>query len=314
MVWVWCGRTLNVNDALLENVLKGLWVLELLLDLGNDGLRKLLLLALLNLSLVTHPRVENALGLSGKGGGLLQLENLGLNLGSLLRRVSNLHRRQSIYKTHLGNLEKRPGDVDDTSHLLDVLDAGVDGLGVVGASRVQDITDLADLSLGPSGVCWSKVLANSEEDGEERETHDGLLVDDIVLVAESEDGRAGSGREDGGLGDQGVAWKRIENRLGLLLWLLSGDARVVSGGAGQSRKGSNRCGWSETCGPCVAVSTSPPKASIDSSSIARDWDYIPRAVFATRDAIVMRGGMMQSLWSCREEREPTLKLPRFGSE
>lgn len=229
MIGAWRGRTLNVKDALLENVLKGLGVLELLLDLGNDGLRKLLLLALLDLSLVTHPRVENALGLSGKGGGLLQLENLGLNLGSLLFRVSNPHIRQSIYVTHLGNLEKRLGDVDDTSHLLDVLDAGVDGLGVVGASRVQDVADLADLSLGPSGVCWSKVLANSEEDGEKRETDDGLLVDDIVLVAESEDGRAGTGREDGGLGDQGVAWKGIEDRLGLLLWLLSGDAGVVAG-------------------------------------------------------------------------------------
>lgn len=271
-------------------------------------------MALLDLSLVTHPRVEDALGLSGKGGGLLELENLGLDLGSLLFRVSNLHKRQSIYKTHLGDLEKRLGDVDDTAHLLNVLDAGVDGLGVVGAGRVQDIADLADLSLGPSGVCWSKVLANSEEDGEERETDDGLLVDDIVLVAESEDGRASSGGEDGGLGDQGVAWKGIEDRLGLLLWLLSGDAGVVSGGAGQSWESPNRSGWTETCGPCfVAVSTSPT-ASIDQSPIARDWDYIPRAVFATRDAIVMRGGMMQSLWSCREEREPTLKLPRFGSE
>lgn len=228
MVRVWYERTLNVSDALLENVLKGLGVLKLLLDLGNDGLRKLLLLALLDLSLVTHPRVEDVLGLSGKGGGLLKLENLGLDLGSLLRRVSNPHTQQSICIAHLGNLEKRLGDVDDTSHLLDVLDAGVDGLSVVRASRVQDVADLADLSLGPSGVCWSKVLANSEEDGEERESHDGLLVDDIVLVAESEDGRAGTGGEDGGLRDEGVAWKRIEDRLGLLLWVLSGDAGVVT--------------------------------------------------------------------------------------
>jgi hypothetical protein len=93
---VWCGRTLDISHALLENLLKCLRVLKLLQDLGNDRLRKLLLLALLDMSLVTHPRVKDILSLSGKSSGLLQLENLGLNLGSLLRRVSNQHTSSAI--------------------------------------------------------------------------------------------------------------------------------------------------------------------------------------------------------------------------
>lgn len=78
------GLTLNLGHALLENLLQGLGVLQLLLDLGNNRLGKLLLLALLDLTLITNPRVENGLGLSGKGGLLLELVSLSLKLGSLL--------------------------------------------------------------------------------------------------------------------------------------------------------------------------------------------------------------------------------------
>lgn len=47
--------TLNVSNALLKDLVKGLGVLELLLDLGNDALGKLLLLADLDLALVADP-------------------------------------------------------------------------------------------------------------------------------------------------------------------------------------------------------------------------------------------------------------------
>jgi hypothetical protein len=81
---VGCQRTLNISNTLLEDLLKNLGVLELLLDLGDDGLGKLLLLALLDLALVADPGVEDSLGLSSDGGLLLELESLGLELGSLL--------------------------------------------------------------------------------------------------------------------------------------------------------------------------------------------------------------------------------------
>lgn len=81
---VWGQRTLNISNTLLEDLLENLGVLELLLDLGDDGFGKLLLLALLNLALVADPGVEDSLGLSGDGGLLLELESLGLEPGSLL--------------------------------------------------------------------------------------------------------------------------------------------------------------------------------------------------------------------------------------
>ena len=83
-------RTLNISDALVEDRLEGLGALELLLDLGDDGLGELALLPLLDLALVADPRVKDRLGLGGDGGLLLELESLGLELGSLLLGVSRL--------------------------------------------------------------------------------------------------------------------------------------------------------------------------------------------------------------------------------
>ena len=79
--------TLNVSNALLEDLVEDLGVLELLLDLGNDALGKLLLLALLDLALVADPGVKDGLGLGGEGSLLLHLVSLGLELGGLLFRM-----------------------------------------------------------------------------------------------------------------------------------------------------------------------------------------------------------------------------------
>lgn len=59
------------------------------MDLGNNGLGKLLLLALLDLVLVTHPRLEDRLGLISEGSALLELVGLGLELGGFLKRIVN---------------------------------------------------------------------------------------------------------------------------------------------------------------------------------------------------------------------------------
>lgn len=76
--------TLNISNALLEDLLQNLGVLELLLDLANDGLGKLTLLALLNLALIADPGVEDGLGLGSKSSALLELVCLSLELGGLL--------------------------------------------------------------------------------------------------------------------------------------------------------------------------------------------------------------------------------------
>lgn len=78
-------HTLNIGNALLQNLLQDLGVLQLLLDLGNDGSGELLLLALLNLALVADPGLENRLGLGGQGSLLLELVGLSLELGGFLR-------------------------------------------------------------------------------------------------------------------------------------------------------------------------------------------------------------------------------------
>ena len=77
-------RTLNILHALLEDLVQNLRVLQLLLDLGNDAGRELLLLAHLDLALVADPRVEHVLGLVRQSSLLLHLVGLGLELSGLL--------------------------------------------------------------------------------------------------------------------------------------------------------------------------------------------------------------------------------------
>jgi len=70
--------TLNIRHALLQNLVQHLGVLQLLLHLGNDSLGELLLLALLDLTLVANPRIQNVLGLGGQRRALFQLIGLSL--------------------------------------------------------------------------------------------------------------------------------------------------------------------------------------------------------------------------------------------
>ena len=78
-------RTLNISNALLEDLLENLGVLEFLVDLADDGFGKLALFTLLDLTLIAHPGVEDLLGLGGEGGALLELVSLSLELGGFLR-------------------------------------------------------------------------------------------------------------------------------------------------------------------------------------------------------------------------------------
>jgi hypothetical protein len=254
-------RTLNIGDALVEDLLEGLGVLKLLLDLGDDALGKLLLLPRLDLALVADPGVEDGLGLVGNGRLLLELKGLGLKLGGFLNKVSP--RRSSGWSCHdpsalsyLGNGEEVLGDVNDTAEVLDALDALLDSRGVVGTGRVQDAGDLVNLRLRIAGPGRPGVLGDGPEDGQQRERDDGFLVDDVELVADGEGAHTGGGGEDGGLGDGAVAGygDRIEQRLRLLLGVL-GHVGLVAGRGDLGRdagKGAERERWAETGGACCA--------------------------------------------------------------
>lgn len=220
---------LNVSNTLLEDLLKDLGVLELLLNLGDNGLSKLLLLALLNLALVSDPGLKDGLGLSSQSSLLLKVESLRLKLGSLL-----------------GNLEQVLGDLNNAAHLLDVLNTALDSLGVVGTGAVEDVLDLVVLRLGPLLVGRATVLDQTTPDGEKADGDDGLLVHDIVLVAEAVDGKTSGAAEDGSLAEKAVAGDGINDALGLLLGLLGRDTALVSrGGSGDGRDGSASEGRSE---------------------------------------------------------------------
>jgi hypothetical protein len=155
-----------------------------------------------------------------------------------------------IAVSHLGNLEQGLGDVNDTAKVLDALDALLDSGGVVLAGSVQDTRDLVDLLLRIVSPSRSSVLGNGPEDGKEREGDNGLLVDDVELVADSSDTETGSRGEDGGLGEGAVAGDgyRVEDGLGLLLGVLLGQVGLIAGLDGDGGQGAERERWAETGG------------------------------------------------------------------
>jgi hypothetical protein len=122
------------------------------------------------------------------------------------------------------------GHLNNTAQLLDVLNATLDGIGVVGPSSVQDIFVFLNLTFGPRLVGGSAVLRNTGENAEQTESDDGFLVQNVKLVANGGDGKTGTGGKNGRLGDKRTARKRIQDRLSLLLGLLSGDVGVQSNG------------------------------------------------------------------------------------
>lgn len=58
------------------------------MDLADDGLGKLALFTLLDLTLVAHPGVEDLLGLGSEGSALFELVSLSLKLGGFLDIVN----------------------------------------------------------------------------------------------------------------------------------------------------------------------------------------------------------------------------------
>lgn len=105
-------RTLDISHALRQDLLQDLGVLQLLLDLGDDGIGQLLLLALLDLALVADPGVQDGLGLGSQGGLLLQLIGLGLESRGFLRR-----RGQKLYGAGAGGWAA-PHTLETSNRLL----------------------------------------------------------------------------------------------------------------------------------------------------------------------------------------------------
>lgn len=157
---------------------------------------------------------------------------------------------------HLRNLEESLSDVDDTRHLLDVVDAALDSLGVVGTGAVEDVLDLLVLALGPFLVARATVLDETTPNSEKTDGDDGLLVHDVVLIADGVDAETSGAAQKGGLAEEAASGERVEDALGLLLGLLGGDvAGVANGGSGQGREGSASEGRSEELSACKSQSS-----------------------------------------------------------
>jgi len=139
--------------------------------------------------------------------------------------------------TCLGDGEQVLGGLDDTAEVRDAADAALDGVGVVVTRGVQDVLDLVGVVLGKLLVHGADIVVDTKVDGEEREEDNGLLVDDVELVADRGDGETSTGGKNTDLGSDGVTGQRVEDGLGDLLGLLLGDLRSVLASGGGGREG-----------------------------------------------------------------------------
>lgn len=123
---------------------------------------------------------------------------------------------------------------------------------MVGAGCVQDARDLVRLLLRIFSPGRASVFCDSPEDGQEREGDDGLLVDDVELIADGRDTEACSGGEHGGLGERAVSGDGdgVHQRLGLLLGVLLRQVGVVADLGSDGWQRAERERWAESGGAC----------------------------------------------------------------
>ena len=82
--------TLNIRNTLLENLLQGLWIFELLGDFRNDRICEFFLLPCFHLTFVAYPGVEDLLCLMNQRSFLFEFEGLCFELYSLLDDIQLL--------------------------------------------------------------------------------------------------------------------------------------------------------------------------------------------------------------------------------
>jgi hypothetical protein len=108
---------------------------------------------------------------------------------------------------------------------------------VVGAGAVENVADAVVVTLGPLLEHGGTILDNTSPNGEQADSDDGLLVHDIVLVAEGVDAEAGGTTEKRALGDDVVTGEGLDDALSLLLRLLGGHVARVADGGGRAECG-----------------------------------------------------------------------------
>lgn len=125
---------------------------------------------------------------------------------------------------------------------------------MVRSGAVQDVPNLGDLCVGPFLVERSSVLGDRGEDTQQTEGDDGLLIDDVEFVRDGPDADTGGRGENGGLADEGVAGERVEDRLGLCLWVhrsRGSGGLEADGWGGHGQTGEEGGGGSEACSTCA---------------------------------------------------------------
>ena len=128
----------HICNALLQDLLQYLGVLKLLLDLGDHSVGQFPLLAHLELTFISDPRVEDMLGLGGEGGSLRKLKGLSLEFGGFLINVSKLSLSSWASDSYFRHFKESLRDVHDIAERLHILNSRLDCFCVAFLRGVQN--------------------------------------------------------------------------------------------------------------------------------------------------------------------------------
>ncbi len=201
-------RTFYVGNALVQDLLQGLGILQLLHDLADDALGQLSLLTLLDLSLVPDPRVQDLFGFRDQGRFLFELEGFGFQLCRFLRVLSAkipgirtaADSRLQMSMPYLGNLKESLRNINNPTKLLNTLNSRLHRGGMILPRRVQDPLHLIDLPIRPILIHRPAIPPDRPEHAQQAERNDGFLVQHVQLVADGRNRETGTGGQDGGFG------------------------------------------------------------------------------------------------------------------
>jgi hypothetical protein len=94
---------------------------------------------------------------------------------------------------YLRNLKKLLGNFNNSAQLLDVVNALLDRVGMIGTCSIENVLVLLNLAFSPLPIHRAAVLGHACENAEKAECHNRLFIYHVEFIANRCDGKTSCG-------------------------------------------------------------------------------------------------------------------------